>query len=95
MAASMKMMGFWDIVLCSQVVVDRHFRGAYCLYHQGDACVYIFCHILLLPRLLVSNPHKSNLYIALQNENGVSCLTVIENERQLTLPYGGRNHKWP
>jgi hypothetical protein len=42
---------------------------------------------------LVSHPTEMNMYIALQNENGVSCLTVIECKRQLTMPYGGRNHK--
>jgi hypothetical protein len=34
------------------------------------------------------------MYTTLQNENGVSCLTVIVYKRQLTMPYGGRNHKW-
>jgi hypothetical protein len=28
---------FWDVAPCSLVDIDRHFRGAYCLYHQGDA----------------------------------------------------------
>jgi hypothetical protein len=32
---SMKMRAFWDIALCS-LGVDLCFRGAYCLYHQGD-----------------------------------------------------------
>jgi hypothetical protein len=27
---------FWDIAPCSLVEVDRCFRGAYRLYHQGD-----------------------------------------------------------
>jgi hypothetical protein len=44
--------------------------------------------------LLVSHPTKTNTYTALQNENGLSCLTIIVNKRQLTMPYGGRNHKW-
>jgi hypothetical protein len=35
-AASMKFRVFWDILPCSQVDVDRCFRGAYCLHHQGD-----------------------------------------------------------
>jgi hypothetical protein len=49
--------------------------------------MYCCCH------LLVSHPTKTNnIYIALQYENGVSFLTVIENKRQLTMPYG-RNHK--
>jgi hypothetical protein len=44
--------------------------------------------------LLVSHPTKINMYIALQNETGVSCLTVMVNKRQVTMPYGGRNHEW-
>jgi hypothetical protein len=43
--------------------------------------------------LLVSHPTKTNIYIALQNESGVSCLTFTENKRRLTTPFGGRNHK--
>jgi hypothetical protein len=31
-----KMIGFWDMTLCSHVEVDRCFRGVYCLHHQGD-----------------------------------------------------------
>jgi hypothetical protein len=27
---------FWDVLPCSQVDVDRRFRGAYCFLHQGD-----------------------------------------------------------
>jgi hypothetical protein len=27
---------FWDVVPCSLVKVDRRFRGAYCLHHEGD-----------------------------------------------------------
>jgi hypothetical protein len=27
---------FWDVDPCSHVEVDRRFRGAYCLHHQGD-----------------------------------------------------------
>jgi hypothetical protein len=34
-AASMKMRAFWYIAPCS-LGVDRRFRGAYCLHHQGD-----------------------------------------------------------
>jgi hypothetical protein len=36
MAAGMKMRAFWDVTPCSLVGVDRRFRGAYCLHHQGD-----------------------------------------------------------
>lgn len=33
--ASMNMIAFWDIMLCSLVEVDQRFRSAYCLLHQG------------------------------------------------------------
>jgi hypothetical protein len=33
---------FWDIVPCRLVVVDRRFRGAYCIYHQGDEYNYSY-----------------------------------------------------
>jgi hypothetical protein len=35
-AASMKFRVFWDVAPCCVVGVDRRFRGAYCLHHQGD-----------------------------------------------------------
>jgi hypothetical protein len=34
----LKMTVFWGVAPCSLVEIDRHFRGAYCLYHQGDEC---------------------------------------------------------
>jgi hypothetical protein len=33
------------------------------------------------------------MYIALQKENGISCLTITENIKPLTMTYGERNHK--
>jgi hypothetical protein len=33
------------------------------------------------------------MYIVLQTNKGVSCLTVIESKRQFTMPCGGRNRK--
>jgi hypothetical protein len=35
-AVSMKMTVSWDVAPCSILEVDRRFRGAYCLHHQGD-----------------------------------------------------------
>jgi hypothetical protein len=34
MAASKKAI-FWDVAPCSLTEIDKHFRGAYCLHHQG------------------------------------------------------------
>jgi hypothetical protein len=42
---------------------------------------------------LVSYPTKMNIYIVYKTKNGVSCLTTVENKRQLTISYGGRNHE--
>jgi hypothetical protein len=36
MPSGVNMRAFWDISPCS-LVVDRCFRGAYCLHHQGDS----------------------------------------------------------
>jgi hypothetical protein len=35
-AMSMDVAAFWNVALCSLVDVQKHFRGAYCLHHQGD-----------------------------------------------------------
>jgi hypothetical protein len=32
----MSIRAFWDAAPCSFVGVDRRFKGAYCLHHQGD-----------------------------------------------------------
>jgi hypothetical protein len=37
MVASLKMDAFWDIAPCSLIEVYQHFRGAYCIHHQGNA----------------------------------------------------------
>jgi hypothetical protein len=35
-SASVKMTVFWDVALCNLVEAYRHFRGACCIFHQGD-----------------------------------------------------------
>jgi hypothetical protein len=35
-AASMKFTVFWDVMPCSEVDIDRRFRGAYFLMISGD-----------------------------------------------------------
>jgi hypothetical protein len=32
----LKMTVFWDVAPCSLAETDRHFRGVYCIHHQGD-----------------------------------------------------------
>lgn len=33
---NMKVTVVWDVALCSVVEISLHFRGSYCLYHQGN-----------------------------------------------------------
>jgi hypothetical protein len=35
-AYCLKMVVFCDVAPCGVLDIDQHFRGAYCLYHQGD-----------------------------------------------------------
>jgi hypothetical protein len=35
-AVNVKTTAFWDTASCNLEEVHRHFRGAYCLHHQGD-----------------------------------------------------------
>jgi hypothetical protein len=40
-----KMTAFWNMMPCSIVEVDRHFRGVYCLHHQdiiSEMSVYFY-----------------------------------------------------
>jgi hypothetical protein len=39
----MKMTDFCGVVLFSLIEVDQHFRGMYCLHHQGDVGRYDVC----------------------------------------------------
>jgi hypothetical protein len=32
----LKMTVFWDVASCSLIELNRSFRSAYCLHHQGD-----------------------------------------------------------
>jgi hypothetical protein len=43
--------------------------------------------------LLVSHQTETNMYTTVQNKNGFPCFTVIVKKKQLTMPYGRRNHK--
>jgi hypothetical protein len=38
--SSMNVSLFWNVAPYSLVDTDRHFRGAYCLYHQGSKLVW-------------------------------------------------------
>jgi hypothetical protein len=65
-SVSMKVTAFRDTVLCSFTKVERCFRGAYCLHHQGDDAGSMHLwnvsllqqdHTALYPRKLSSSLH--------------------------------------
>jgi hypothetical protein len=43
----MKSSVFWDITPCSPLKVNRHFRGTYCLHHQGQISLPATCFTLV------------------------------------------------
>jgi hypothetical protein len=55
----MKMAVLWDVSPCSLVDIDRCFRGAYCLHHQGDIYQITRCNIREDSRL--HTPRRENL----------------------------------
>jgi hypothetical protein len=57
-----KMTVFWDIVPCSLVDIDRHFRDAYCLHCQGDH-LYTCC-----PENLKSQPGHRHIKVGILQE---------------------------
>jgi hypothetical protein len=75
---------FWDILPC-KMIVDRHFRGAYCLHHQGW---WWRQHVTLKPTIYnVSVKHM--LVIKSTSVKGVWCqfmaLSITSCRTQLTL----------
>jgi hypothetical protein len=50
----MKITVFWDVALCSLVEIDRCFRGAHCLHHQGDVLIALMMEAVSISETLVS-----------------------------------------
>jgi hypothetical protein len=65
--AIMKMMAFWDIALCGLFEVNRRFRGAYCLHHQGDdggVCTYeMSVYLSEATRFYITEGYHLNIYL--------------------------------
>jgi hypothetical protein len=65
-----KIRAFWDIAPCSLVVVDRRFRGSYCLHHQGDEFIVLIMEAVHISETSISYnettrrniPEVSNLH---------------------------------
>jgi hypothetical protein len=45
---------FWDIPPCSLIEVDRRFRSAYCLHHQGDDLIALKMEAVSTPETSVN-----------------------------------------
>jgi hypothetical protein len=72
----------------SKISRDLHLYNAYkgnsfdIKWHLLRDCLYL--HVLsctTLANTLINHPSKMNVYIALQNKNGISSLTIIEEKK--------------
>jgi hypothetical protein len=59
----MKFSIFWDIALCSQVEVDRCFRGEYCLRHHGDSFIALMMEVVRTSEMSVNLNLTTRNYI--------------------------------
>jgi hypothetical protein len=69
-AVSMKFRVFWDVAPCSHVEVDWHYRGAYCLHHQGNDSLKYWS---TSTRLQDATSHKTKLYISVSLHVTIEC----------------------
>jgi hypothetical protein len=78
--ASMMVTVFWDIAAFSLVEIDWHFRGAYCLCHQGIA---LMIEAVSISEMSVSFNHTACCNIPVDSHLHVfkiNCSCVIANE---------------
>jgi hypothetical protein len=64
-ASSIKLRVIWNVAPCSHVEVDRHFRGAYCLHHQGNEFIALMMKMDKMARTFCQNEGK----LILQKDN--------------------------
>jgi hypothetical protein len=70
------MTAFWDTALIG-LGIDRRFRGAYCIHHQGDEPAFI---ITLTMESVLSLKHLSTtvrLHSALSQKAVISMLSAV------------------
>jgi hypothetical protein len=72
----MKFRVFWDVAPCSHVEVDRHFRGAYCIRHEGHKSITFF---LFLITNVVSLPVLKYQGLSLLNITPLSPLVDVRS----------------
>jgi hypothetical protein len=73
--AMLKFRVFWDVASCNDVEVDRRFRGAHCLHHQGDdeGSMYLW-NVGLLPRHYTSSGRWRRQYVPLKRRSTSTTL---------------------
>jgi hypothetical protein len=62
-ATSMMMAVFWNVAPCSLVDIDRRFRGAYRLNHQGDVVNSSETSVSIYQSVRRNIPQDSNLQV--------------------------------
>jgi hypothetical protein len=74
-AASMNMAAFWDTPPCGLVYVDRRFRGAYCIYHQGDQSTSTRLHGAIFQKAAILKSFQLKNFSML-------CVSVVRTMKQ-------------
>jgi hypothetical protein len=77
----MKFRVFWDVAPCSHVEVDRRFRGAYCLHHQGD-------------ELFIRTSEPSANFNVTTRRYIPEDSKLLVGKFEGTIPLGRSRHRW-
>jgi hypothetical protein len=77
------LLSFCDIVPCSLVEVDRRFRGAYCLHHEGDES-YEYSSFWWWRQYvpLKRRPNSTRLYVAISHK---AIVFIVDDVRTWNL----------
>jgi hypothetical protein len=76
-----------DIALCSLVEVDRLFRGAYCLHHQGLFIFKMFSNVLCYASVCLLLLHFRNFNISVFSSSFLMLCIVLDDILQYSAAF--------